>query len=119
VVENGKVPRERANLLSNLQAAVFHDEEGGKRYPQLSDLLTPRIKDGRLVRQAGVMSVTVEGGAVRVTIRCEEEGLQCVGTFDTLHDLLKRVESFVTSQHAVWTLTYNAKKKLDKPTSAG
>jgi len=111
--DNGKAPRERAHVLATIQHAVLHDEEGGKRYPTLFDLLSPRFKDGKQTRVPGVLTLTVEGSVYRVTVRCDEEGLECKLTCETLHDIVKRVEQLVASSHTVWSLTYAAKKKLD------
>jgi hypothetical protein len=111
--ERKKPERERAELLADRKAAELHDEEARKHYPFLCDVLYPRFRDGVQTRVAGILTLTVENGAYRVTLRCEEEGLQTVAVLTTLSDLWTCLEAFLASEKAAWTLTYNAKKKLD------
>lgn len=111
--EKNKAPRERAEVFADLKAVMLHDDEAMKRFPFLTDVLKPKYKDGVMTRVAGVMTLTVEGAAWRVSIRCEEEGLQTVAVVSSLVDLFSCLETFLSSEKAVWTMTYNAKKRLD------
>lgn len=96
-----------------------HDDEAVKAYPVLMSLLLPRHNaTKRLTREAGGLTVKIDGSVYRISVTCPTEGLQCVLVTDSLIDLLGQLELALAGPSVAWTPTYDSKKRsrrdLDK-----
>jgi hypothetical protein len=108
---NSKPAPERANCLNGLTALVPQDAEGQTRYPVILDLLLPRWRGNTMTRQAGRLSIRVEGAGFRVTLDCPTEGLLTHIHVASLADLLKTVEDHVSKGRANWQPNYETQKR--------
>lgn len=109
--KNGKPRAERADCLSKLGDLLPCDIEGKQLYPTLTDLLTPRFKDGVLTRLGSKLSIRVDGSCYVVVVDCPTEGVQAVVSLETLHTMLEEIERYVSSGRAVWSMNYESRKK--------
>jgi hypothetical protein len=108
---NGKPAAERAKLLENIQVLVPQDAEGLARYPNLLDLLLPRYVAGTCTRQAGKLSLRVEGPSFKVGIDCPTEGVQTFIHVESLWKALECVEKALASGKCLWMPNYESAKK--------
>lgn len=112
------VPEFNKSLLGKMGLSP-HDDQADKEYPTLMNLLYPRFNDRKkLIREAGSFRCAVDGPLFRIGVECPTEGIQTILATATLMDLLTLIEMHVSDPAAVWTPTYNSKKRarrgLDK-----
>jgi hypothetical protein len=90
------------------------DDPGVEKYPVLCDVLFPRQKDDIVTWKGGRLSITVEAGYYAVTLTCPSEGKQCSVMSESLTTLFADLEAVLANGQAVWRLTFDAKKELDR-----
>jgi hypothetical protein len=96
-----------AKVLRDAVSAKLDDPSGSSAFPVLSECLLP-VYDGLLwKRQAGKLSISVEGAHWRVNLQCPTEGLQMTFVCETLVGVLEALEAFLASGRAVWTPGWN------------
>lgn len=110
---------EYAPILVGRVGMCPHDDQATHDYPTLMQLMLPRYRDDRcLTREAGSLTVKVDGSLFRVTITCPTEGLVGAILMREMSDLLLHIERALSEGRFAWTPTYDAKKRarrgLDK-----
>lgn len=89
-----------------------HDEEANALFPTLMQVLLPRYnRKKQLTREAGSISVRVDGSLFRCTIYAPTDGVQTTYDTDTLVNLLEQLEEHVSNPKTSWSLTYDKKRK--------
>jgi hypothetical protein len=107
---NGKADDARGPLPLGQQSTP-EDAQGVEKHPFLTDLLFPRFKDGKCVRQAGRLTLKIVGGYYVVTVACPTESVQTTLVFRTLEALLDQVEQSVQLSTIVWLPDFEKQKK--------
>jgi hypothetical protein len=110
---------EFAPILVGKRSVVPHDDQACHDYPTLMQLLLPRAReDGRLTREAGVLSIRVDGGCFSCTLICPTEGVQATLLTGSFSNLLLQLEEWSASNATAWVPTRDSKKRtrrgLDK-----
>ena len=110
--KEGKIePTLNKRLLGKVGLAPS-DDSAAKEYPTLCELLFPVYDEKkRLTREAGVLSLRIDGQLYRVTLVCPTEGVQTTLETTTLLDLFEQLERHCYGTSAAWVPTYDRKKK--------
>jgi len=114
-VENKKPKIETAKVLAGVTFSTPADKEARKAFPNLFDLLCPRYRDGVCTRQAGRLTVRVDGGAYRVQIECPTEQVQTIFMVESLFTLMSDTEALLLTGKLHWGMTW-AKARKNLPT---
>lgn len=106
-----KPPVERARVLEGLVHSLPADDKGREEFPTLSDLLSPRWRDGVCTRQGGTISVCIDGAGYRVRVTCPTEGVQTTIGVESLSTLLVELELKIANGGVFWGQTWERQKK--------
>jgi hypothetical protein len=107
---NGK-PAEERNPLELGKQAVPEDATSLAKWPMLCNLLWPRHRDGKCVREAGRIVLKVVGGYYVVSVACPTEQVQTQLVFETLDGLLDQLEIRVHESTCVWLPDFESQKR--------
>jgi hypothetical protein len=111
-MDENKVVPEYAPVLIGKRGLSPHDDVAAREWPTLMQLLLPRFDDKRrLTREAGVISIRVDGPLFRVSVVCPTEGVQAVLGTTSLMQLMEQLELFVGDPLTSWVPTYESKKR--------
>ena len=98
--------------VPGLQATLVpEDSAGEEQLPYLLDCLLPRYKDGKCVRKAGSVSISLEGCYFMAKLVCPSEGRQCSVLSLSLVGLLERLNETAGEPKTPWFPTWERKKK--------
>ncbi|MFZ1006817.1 MAG: hypothetical protein WAN65_08275 [Candidatus Sulfotelmatobacter sp.] len=104
-----------APILQDRIKVQLSDEMGKDKYPNLYAHIDP-IYDGLTIRrQAGRLSIMVDGSYYRVTLSCPTEKIQTIFILESLVDLLENVEKSLAEGKQVYSPVFDRSKK-SKPT---
>lgn len=109
--KNGKPKVQVAKILAGLRFSAPDDADGKKAFPNVFELLAPLWADGKLVRQAGRMSLKPDGGSWRVSIECPTECVQTTVIVKSLKTALEEAEGAIASGKAHFGPTWQSQKK--------
>lgn len=105
------IPQFNQSLLGKLGLSP-HDDEAAQQWPLLIEMLLPKYDDkGRLTREAGILSIKVDGPVFRVSMICPSEEGQTVMTLSSIVGLLDQLEVILNDPRTVWTKTFDSKKR--------
>lgn len=109
---NGKKPApEAVDILRSLSIAQPTDPGGQEHFPVLCKLLYPIYRGTTCTRQAGRLTVAVQGTYYRVTLECPTERLMTSFNAATVDALFDQIERHVTSGKCEWEPNWDSKKK--------
>lgn len=89
-----------------------HDEEFGKLFPRLYGAMMP-VFDAkqRLTREAGQLRIMVDSDMFKIVLSCPTEGSQATILIPSLLGVFDALEGTAMTNPAVWSETYDSKKK--------
>lgn len=79
--------------------------------PLTAEILWPKWKDGKCLRQSGSVRVRLVGGYYLITLHCPTEGVEATLTTDTLVDPLGQLEVALRNDTLVWLPDFERQKK--------
>jgi hypothetical protein len=89
-----------------------HDDDACSAWPLLMGLLLPTFDaKARLTREAGILSIRIDGSVFRVTLVCPTEGVQSTYETPTLIDLFSLLNDHLSRPTTIWVPTYDSKKR--------
>lgn len=109
-----KQAKEASPAFQGMTPPEIKDDEALKRYPTLMAYLLPIVREGVTTRPSATLTIVLRGSVYKVTLRCPGEGYETSWLTDTIVDLFKRLEAFLSSGKVLWEDTYAKKKALDK-----
>jgi hypothetical protein len=99
-------------LLHGRRVLLPDDDAAAKLWPTLWSLLMPVYDaSGRLCREAGSVSVRLDGSVFRLGVSCPTEGLQTHTLVSHLGDVLSALEHHVNRSDCSWVPDYESTKK--------
>jgi len=101
-----------ASYLKDAVTARLDDEEGLKAFPALMECLLPQYDDGALVRQAGKLTVRVEGAHWLVQLDCPTEKVTGRIHCSSLAEVLGQMDKAIADGREIFTPQYERNKKL-------
>lgn len=107
-----KLIPEFAPILLGKLGISPHDDDADRLWPNLMQLLLPKYDSShRLTREAGVLTLRVDGSLFRVSVVCPSEAVQTAVAMHSVVDLLSQVERYLSSDMLDWTPTFDKKKR--------
>lgn len=111
--ENGTQKKvEILPVLQNYVAARLEDQEASVKLPNLLEHIKPCFNGRVMTRQAGRITISVEGSHYRVTLTLPTEKAQTTMIADTLVGVLDALERYLALGTQVYAPTWEKNKKL-------
>ena len=98
-------------FLKDAALARLDDQKALAELPTLCECLLPVYEGTTLIRQAGRISISVEGAHWKVSLDCPSERLATTFAAESLADCLASLEAALKAGHVVWRPGYNKSKK--------